>query len=468
MSVAKTCAFLAGLGLCVAPVARAEKMSKESKKWIEEEVAPIVVASEEKAFKDLKEVDRPEFQKIFWARRDPSVDAPKPDNDFKTEYLKRKGEADQRFKAALRAGSLTDCGRAYILIGDPDERRRGERTDGAAGTRTPEIWVYKESPTLKIKGGTLQLHLDEQCQFPEHSGLDEQLRRMAESKITRPGIDYRFGKDGRLTKLADLLPKPTPAAALLKEPRQDFPVGANVQFLKTGDGGTALVGVVHGNSEGSAGQKALKLVVCAQAVGEDGRLAATYEQATVAPVAADGSFSASYRLGLKPGKYTLRVGALEEASKKGSVTELKTDVPDLNTGELTLASLILIREIEDKADGDPAHPFAAYLLGSARLLPVAGATFSKSDSLSIFYQYYDAKVGDATGKASVVASLQVNKGDKPVARAPDAPFEVPVGGNVVGPVPLAGYEPGSYVVKLRVTDNLAKKDATREVGFEVK
>ena len=164
----------------------------------------------------------------------------------------------------------------------------------------------------------------------------------------------------------------------------------------------------------------------------------------------------------------MRVGALEDATKKGSVAEIKADVPDLNSGELSLASLMVIREVEEKADSDPAHPFAAYLLGTSRLVPFPGSTFAKTDSLSFFYQYYDAKVGDTTGKASVVASLQILKGDKPVARAADAPFEVPVGGTIVGPVPLASYEPGSYVVKLKVTDNLAKKDVTREVAFEVK
>jgi hypothetical protein len=38
---------------------------------------------------------------------------------------------------------------------------------------------------------------------------------------------------------------------------------------------------------------------------------------------------------------------------------------------------------------------------------------------------------------------------------------------VVGPVPLK-YDPGKYVVQLRVTDRLAKKDQVQEVPFEIK
>lgn len=464
------------LTLLLAPAASAEKLSKESKKWLEEEVAPIIVPSEEKFFKDMKEADRLEFQRIFWSRRDPSNDTPKPENDFKAEYLRKKAEADQKFRAAGRPGSVTDCGRTYILLGEPDQKQQGARSEGTLGARSPETWTYKDKPSLpiRIKSGVLQMELDEQCQFAEGRSLRDQLTRIAEGKITRTGLDYRFGKDGRLVKLVDLLPKPSQAQLLLKEPRQDFPFGAEVQFLKTSDGGTALVGMVHGKADGltaldTGGSKAVKVTIAAQAIDESGRLGTNYEQATVAPVAADGTFSASYRLGLKPGKYAVRVAALDEITKKGSVVEKPTEVPDLNTGELSAASLIAVREIEENIQSnDPAHPFSAYLLGSARLVPYAGQPLSKSDALNVFYQYYDAKLDEATGKASVVASLQIVKGDRPVARAADNPFDLQVGGNVVGPVPLEKYEPGVYTVKLKVVDNVAKKEVARELSFEVK
>jgi hypothetical protein len=38
----------------------------------------------------------------------------------------------------------------------------------------------------------------------------------------------------------------------------------------------------------------------------------------------------------------------------------------------------------------------------------------------------------------------------------------------VGPVPLEKYGPGTYVAKLKVRDNVTKKDYTRESKFEVK
>ncbi len=499
MLVGQRAVLAASVLLAAAPSAWAEKLGKETKKWLEEDVAPIIAPSEAKLFKDMKEADRAEFQKIFWSRRDPGSDVPKPENDFKADYMRKKAEADQKFKVPGRAGSLTDCGRTYILLGEPDEKKAGDRAEGQLGTRAPETWTYRDKPSMpiRIKDGQMQVAFDEMCHFPEGSRFGDQLARLGEGKIVRPGLDYRFGKDGRLVKLVDLLPKPTQAQLLLKEPRQDFSSGAQVQFLKTSDGGTALVGVIHGKADGlttvqmkvpgtvdvtaqkqSEGttrvsvkdviQQAVKVTVAAQATDDAGRVAQTYEQATLAPVMSDGTFWASYRLGLKPGKYAVRIVALDELAKKGSVVETTADVPDLNTGELTAASLIAVREIEENVQNDPAHPFSAYLLGSARLVPFEGNVLQRSDALHVFYQYYDAKLDEATGKASVVASVSILKGDKPVARAADNPFDLQVGGTIIGPVPLEKYEPGSYVVKLKLTDNVAKKDVTREFSFEVK
>ena len=104
----------------------------------------------------------------------------------------------------------------------------------------------------------------------------------------------------------------------------------------------------------------------------------------------------------------------------------------------------------------------------AALAPQRGQIFSKGDAISIFYQYYDARVDEQTTKASVVATVTMKKGDKPVARAGDQPFDAAVGGTVIGPVPLEKYEPGTYRVELKVTDNVTKKTAERVVTFELK
>ena len=108
-------------------------------------------------------------------------------------------------------------------------------------------------------------------------------------------------------------------------------------------------------------------------------------------------------------------------------------------------------------------------MAKARLIPRFGGAFSKAEAVSFFYQVYDLKTDEA-GKASAVATVTMMKESTKtvVAKADALTIETPVGGTVVGPVPLGKYEPGKYLVQLKVKDNVAKKDLTQEVSFEVK
>src|SRR5215210_7837224 len=105
---------LAVTALAIAPAAaQAQKLDKEEKKWLDE-VRPIMLPDEEKTFRALKDkADRAEFQKIFWARRDPDLDT--PDNEFQTTYNTTRASVDQEFKVGGQVGSATDCGRVYLL-----------------------------------------------------------------------------------------------------------------------------------------------------------------------------------------------------------------------------------------------------------------------------------------------------------------------------------------------------------------
>src|SRR5262249_23818816 len=128
-----------------------------------------------------------------------------------------------------------------------------------------------------------------------------------------------------------------------------------------------------------------------------------------------------------------------------------------------------VEDIPEGAKPDEQNPFASFELGRARLIPYFGQSLSKKDTPAFFYQYYDPQVDPATGKASGGAALSVLKDGKTAgAKAEPQPFESPVGGNVVGPVPLEKYEPGKYVVQIKITDKVANKDRTIEVPFELK
>ena len=302
------------LGLLPATKARADKMTKEDKAW-QDSVAPLMLPDEAKRFKEIKDKgDREEFKKIFWGRRDPDLDT--PENEYQVEYQKKAAEADAKFKRGGRPGSQSDCGRAFLLLGEPnDVKKEGEG----------ETWTYKDRPGRSFQGGQAVIAFDVACQGPTSTGFREQMDRVAEARIAHPNLDYRLGPDGHITKLLDQLPKPSPAQALLKTPRQDFPVATQAVFLKVEGGGTAVMGVVEGDASGlavadAAGKKSVRVTLAAQAVDESGKTAAFAEQEEAGDVR-DGKLYGTYRMVLKPGKYTLKAGALEVKSAKGSLAQ---------------------------------------------------------------------------------------------------------------------------------------------------
>jgi GWxTD domain-containing protein len=472
------CTILLAVALLSPGLAAAQKLDKDDKKWLDE-VRPILTADEEKTYKGLKEKgDRAEFQKIFWARRD--ADLATPENEFQAEFQSARAAADQKYRVSGQVGSSTDCGRTFILLGKPDEVQ--DEAASSPGLLVPQTWTYRDRPGQTFQGGKAVIAFDSDCRAP--AGFSAQLDRIAAAKVLQPNINYRTDKDGRLVKLADLLPRDTAARALLKQPRQDFPTAVHVAYLKVSDGGTALLGLVRGEAAGlatgeSGGTKTVNASVAASAVAEDGKEAGWTEQTMTVPVGADGSFLASFKLGLKAGKYTLKAAVVDVKGGKASLASLPVDVPDFSKVETapdgtsakvaSVGSIFVVRGIEElTATPDPAHPFAAYELGKVRLVPTFAGRASKSEQVEFFYQVYDLKLDPATGKANAVAVLSVLKdGKAPVAKAPANPIDTEFAGSSVGPIPLSAYEPGKYVVQLRVTDNLSKKELVQETPLEI-
>jgi hypothetical protein len=160
---------------------------------------------------------------------------------------------------------------------------------------------------------------------------------------------------------------------------------------------------------------------------------------------------------------------LDPKSSKGSAVEAPLEVPDFNAGELS-ATMLLLRTFEPLQPGvvDNDHALSGFALPAGRMHPVFGNELRTSEEFEIFFQYYDAKLDEATQKANVVVSVSMLKGVRPVANAPDQTFDRVVAGSSFGPIPLAKYAPGTYTVRLRLNDTVAKKELVKELSFDVK
>src|SRR5262252_10016629 len=127
------------------------ELSREHRKWLDEDVRWIITDDERKAFMQLSnDEERDKFIEAFWDRRNPNPDS--EDNEFKDEHYRRIEYANEHFPAGI-PGWKTDRGRIYIVFGPPDEieshpsggtyERPMEEGGGTTSTFPFEQWRYR-------------------------------------------------------------------------------------------------------------------------------------------------------------------------------------------------------------------------------------------------------------------------------------------------------------------------------------
>jgi hypothetical protein len=120
------------------------------------------------------------------------------------------------------------------------------------------------------------------------------------------------------------------------------------------------------------------------------------------------------------------------------------------------------------AAADARHPYAAMQLGPMRLHPRLGNVFAPKDALMVVATLHGATLDAASGQAGLKTRFSVLKDGRPVARGAEDAFTKADAVASVGPIPLAGYAPGAYVVRLDVTDTIANRTLRQEAAFEIR
>ena len=461
------------------PARGAGKLDKDAEHWLGD-VHLLILPDEDKVFRSLEDAaDRQEFQRIFWARRDP--DPATPASELESAVARARTRADQLFSTSVRRGSTTGCGQVFILLGEPGEiegRDLKVRFDNAAvmreGARRPETWIYRSRPgdPVELTGGELRIAFDEDCRFAEGGRVLDDLRRVAGSKVVRPQITYRLTPDRHLVRLEELRKVGPAPARVLDAARTDFPLLLEPKLLlRAGNGQGYAAGLIRADLSGlpsveGARPAVLAATVVAQAIDASGQAVPAFERAVRGAVGGDGAFIASYGLPLKPGRYALRVGLV--VGDKTAVAATPVEVPDYDSPGLKLGSLVVYPDVPDAGPADAQSADGAFSVGAFRLHPRLGNVFSRSDSLQAVCVLYGGEADAATGKPSLTARFRFLKDGKPVASSQEETFDTAMAAASVGPVPLATFAPGRYVARVEARDVVSGRSETQDTPFEIK
>lgn len=450
--------------LCLLPfggAAEAEITKADAQHWARR-VHLLATPDEEKILKDLKDLaDKEEFQRQFWARRTPDGASPNAFRDHVEALWKR---ADALFSLDGNPGSESGCGQVMALLGDPHEvagRELKQAYDNQQysrdGARRPELWIYRSRPAdpVQFMGGELRIAFDEACRFGEGGRGLEELETVARRNIVRPAINYARGADGHLVRWSE------PAAVT-------YAVRLEPKLLLRAKAGTAYAAglVVAGplaHAPGDTAARSVKIVT--QALDKDGAVEGTAERTLAVPLGSDGTLVGSYGIAVKPGRRTVRV-SVAVAGGLATATSDPIEVPDFDAAQLAVSPLLCYPEGSGAPDAQ--GPYAAFILGSASIAPRLGNAFTSADSLNVVATLYGGKLDPALGHAALRAAFTILKDGKPIAKGEDEVFEQPSAVASVGPVPLKGYAPGAYQIRLEARDTVAGTQEVREATFEVK
>jgi GWxTD domain-containing protein len=151
----------------------------------------LMLPEEQKQYQRLRSTrDVVDFIEKFWLRRDPDPD--QPGNEFSKDFYERVEAADRLYSDGSARGSLTDRGRALILLGPPPVLRYSQRRVPTWNPGRPGAPPAVHSQTLSLESWIYTV--------PD---LPPALRQLIEEEDPRPEIELIFAVESRRTHLIE-------------------------------------------------------------------------------------------------------------------------------------------------------------------------------------------------------------------------------------------------------------------------
>ena len=479
------------LASCVVAEAASEgdKLSKNDRKWLEQEVVAFITAEEIKIFHELSSKDRELFRELFWARRDPNPRT--PDNEFRENLKRRIKRADGEIRTPGQKGSLTDMGAVFILLGGPSRTSRDleqyeddpfNRDESTENLPQQLAWEYAPNRSLGIPDGlTVVFRVTSKTDARQRGGYrlvqsDEvvaALERAKASYVVNRAVNFSRDEEGRLlepsyrsyvggrtkTLLDELLD------TKIENPSITFETWKC--FFQAEEGSIYVPILFEIQADALSWDEDTGQVTLFGAVqNAEGLVLHPFEQLADLTRNEDGSALYELPIQLAPGEYTFHVGVLDNKSNAVGTKVFPVVVPAYGD-TLGLSSVLVYSEASQVA-GNAGTPGRAFQFGSTHLAPITSDTFTyeTSDSLGIFYFVYGYGLDPETGQPSLTEQYVFFRDGKRLTQTAVQPIpadDKTAVGNV--DIALSHFEPGSYTVQIKVIDKVRSETTTEELEF---
>lgn len=507
---------------------RLERLRKELetpyKKWLDEDVAYVITDEERQAFKRLAtDEEREQFVEQFWRRRDPTPDS--VENEYKEEHYRRIAYANECFASGF-PGWKSDRGRIYITFGPPDEIedhpsggsyvRPWEEGGGTTSTYPFQKWRYRYIDGIgtdvmiefvdTTMTGEFRMTMDPSekdallhvpgagLTWMEEMGMSSKADRFSRTDGTRLGtgdqpLPQRMNQFERLQQFAALQKPPevkfkdleatvdsrityntlpmVVRTDYLRVTNSSVMTNVTVQFqnhdlqFKAGDGIQKAVVNIYGRIT-SMSRRPINVFEDVVAVEAPTEMLEAYVKK-----------SSIYQksIPLPPGRYRLNLVAKDITAGTVNNYEMALDVPYFQDEVLSSSSIILADMIEKVASRSAGA--GQFVIGTSKVRPRITDSFKQSEKLGIYVQLYNFTPDEASKKFDATIHYEVKKlgSDKTIFTYDEKANTIENASSsqviVEKMLPLNNFEPGTYEIKMKVTDNVTNEVLTPTATFKV-
>jgi len=507
---------------------RMERLRKELetpyKRWLEEDVRYIITDEERVAFKRLStDEEREQFVEQFWRRRDPTLDS--IENEYKEEHYRRIAYANERFASGI-PGWKSDRGRIYITFGPPDEIedhpsggsyvRPWEEGGGTTSTYPFQKWRYRYIDGIgtdiiiefvdTTMTGEFRMTMDPSekdallyvpgagLTMMEQMGMANKADRFSRTDGTRLGtgnqpLPQRMNQFERLQQFA-MLHKPPQvkfkdleAAVDSRVTYNTLPMVVRSDFLRvTSSSVMANVSIQFQNSDlqfkASDGVQKAIVNIYGRITSMSRRPVNVFED--VVTVESPTEHLESYvkkssiyqkSVPLPPGRYRLNVVAKDITAGTVNNYEVALEVPLFDDEVLSSSSVILADMIEKV----PSRSVGAgqFVIGTSKVRPRITDSFRRDEKMGIYVQLYNFAQDEESKKFEGTISYEVKRLDSNETvfayEEKATSIENASASQVIieKMLPLNTLEPGTYELKMKVTDDVTKDVLTPSATFKI-